>query len=494
MNVVRKGRAVLAAALLAVTPVAAQAKGLRAESPHFVVYANSGESTLRDYVQDIEDYDRLLRSMHRGSEDGAAGGRLEIYLINGASDLRQVFPEMSGPWAGVYTASPEGVFAIAFKPSGLYGQTPVRHEYYHHFMQQYFPGGYPGWMMEGMADFFSTSFRRGGKQLIGGPPPGRMDTLAILGWLPLDQVLSKGPFAFKGNQVSIYYAEAWLLTNYMMTDLNRRRQLVAYVDALRAGSDPVKAWVETVGETPDVTQRKLRHVQLKAIMMDRQPAQPVEIAVSSMPASADDMLLEGQQLKKGVPDDQGKALLADIRADAAKHPADRLSDLVLARAEIELGDAAAAEPLLKRRLEADPNDVEARLLKARSLMRAGDDVDEPRRTELYREADRTLVPALKVNAQDFRLLYAYARSRSVEDDYPSKNIEQVMLNAVALAPQVSTVRFNAADICEARGDYDLAIGLLQPMVNDPHSPGTSRAAQERIEALNKRKSEARPAR
>ena len=89
-----------------------------------------------------------------------------------------------------------------------------------------------------------------------------------------------------------------------------------------------------------------------------------------MPDSADDMLLEGQQLKKGVADDQGKALLADIRADAAKHPADRLSDLVLARAEIEFGDRTAAEPLLERRLDADPNDMEARLLMARSLMRA----------------------------------------------------------------------------------------------------------------------------
>ena len=130
---------------------------------------------------------------------------------------------------------------------------------------------------------------------------------------------------------------------------------------------------------------------------------------------------------------------------------------------------------------------------ARSLMRAGDDAGEPQRTALYRQADRTLVPALKVNAEDFRLLYAYAQSRSVEDDYPSKNIEQALLNAVSLAPQVATLRFSAADACEARGDYDMAIALLQPMVNDPHSPGTSRGAQERIEELQKRKAEAKPA-
>ena len=70
---------------------------------------------------------------------------------------------------------------------------------------------------------------------------------------------------------------------------------------------------------------------------------------------------------------------------------------------------------------------------------------------------------------------------------------QALLNAVSLAPQVATLRFSAADACEARGDYDMAIALLQPMVNDPHSPGTSRGAQERIEELQKRKAEAKPA-
>lgn len=490
MRWIRNAAAVIGA-LSALAPAAAQAKWLRAESPHFVVYANSGEATLRAYVQDIEDYDRLLRAMHRGTEDGGAGARLEIYLINGPADLRQVFPEMKGPWAGVYTASPQGVFAIAFKPTGDYGQVPVRHEYYHHFMQQNFPGGYPGWMMEGMADFFSTSLSKGGKLLIGGPPPGRLETLSIKGWMPLDQLLTRGAFAFKGDQVSIYYAEAWRLTNYMMTDLGRRKQLVAYVDALRAGADPIKAWTEKVGETPETTQQKLRSYMVKALAVDRQAAQPAAITVSPMPESADDLLLEAQQLKHGVAEDQSKAFLADIRADAAKHPADRLSDLVLARAEIELGDPAAAEPLLKRRLEADPDDIEARLLKARSLMRAGDDAGEPKMTELYREADRVLVPALKADPKDFRLLYAYARSRSVEPGYPSQNMEQVLLNAVDLAPQVATLRFSAADACEQRGDYDIAIALLQPMVNDPHSPGASSAAQERIATLQKRKAEAR---
>lgn len=138
-----------AGVLLLLAPAAAQAKWLRAESPHFIVYANAGEGTLRDYVQDVEDYDRLLRRMHGGVHLDDPQAKLEIYLVNGASDLRQVFPEMKGRLAGVYTAEIDGIFAVAFKPSAALGDRVVRHEYYHHFMWQNFPGGYPGWMVEG---------------------------------------------------------------------------------------------------------------------------------------------------------------------------------------------------------------------------------------------------------------------------------------------------------------------------------------------------------
>lgn len=335
-----------------------------------------------------------------------------------------------------------------------------------------------------MAEFFSSAVRRGGRMVIGGPMPGRLEELAIMGWLPLDEVLSKNPFEFKTSQIGSYYAEAWLLTDYMMTDLDRRKKLIAYVDAVRKGEDSVKAWTTQVGETPETTQKNLHNFRLRGLVLEKDPPQKVDIVISPAPASADDMILEGQQLKHGVPDGQGAALLAEVRADAAKHPADRLSDLVLARAEITLGDPAAAEPVLERRLKADPNDIEARLLQAESRMKTAEAAPtDERRTELYRQADRILVPALKADPHDYRLLYAYARSRSVEPGYPSENTVRVLTNAVALAPQVETLRFAAAQALARRGHYDQAIALLQPLANDPHSQGTAKAARDQIERL-----------
>lgn len=472
--------AALAACLLSLAPAAAEAKWLRAESPHFVIYANSGEKALRSYVQGIEDYDHLLRRMNGIEADQGATAKLDIYLVNGRSDLRQVFPELKGDLAGVYAANANGIFAVAFKPSDFYGNQIVKHEYYHHFMWQNFPGGYPGWMVEGTAEFFSSIGRQSGKMTVGGPPPGRLETLAYEGWIPLAEVIQKGPFEIKTSDMARYYAEAWLLTSYMRTDTERQKQLTAYIDAVRGGEDSLKAWIDKVGETPDLTQKKLLTLQLKGIVFDKQPPKAVAISISPMPASADDMLLEGQQLKNGVSDKLGPALLAEVRKDAARYPGDRLAELVLARAEIKIGDPARAEPLLKHRLEVDPADADARLLQATMLITQAEGAPD-RRLELYREADRDLVPAVKANPDDFRLLYAYAVSRSIEPDYPSANMVTVLTNAVTLAPQVEQFRFAAADACQKRGDFKRAIDLLDPVANDPHNPAAAKVARAQIE-------------
>lgn len=493
MRIVLNARlGVLAAALALLSPAAAQAKWLRAESPHFIVYTDSSDGTARSYAQTLEDFDRLLRRLHDDTPGMKDAPKLAIYMLDGRSDLRQVFPQMDRLTAGVYAATPDDTFAVSFKPSAIYGDFIVKHEYYHHFMMQYFPGAYPPWMIEGLAEFYSTAGIYAGKMWVGAPAPGQMGQLAFGFKIPLDELIGKSAAQFSGPALLDYYAEAWLLANYMMVDPARRAQLNVYVQAVRAGQEPAKAWTTAVGEAPADTQKKLAAYldgHVKAVTMAPGDKQKAEVAVTAMPASADDMLLEGQQLKHGVADDLRAKVLAQIRSDAAKHPGDRLADLVLARAEITIGDLPAAEAPLARRLAADDGDQEARLLLASARMRAGD-ADPGRRTDLYREADRILVPAVKANQDDYRLLYAYARSRSVEPGYPSENMAQVLLRAVALGPQVASLRFAAASVCAERADFDTAFALLTPLVNDPHDLRAAEMARAEIASIEARKPKA----
>jgi cytochrome c-type biogenesis protein CcmH/NrfG len=489
----RKRLAGVLAAVLLVVPAAAQARWLRGETAHFIVYSDSGERSLRDAARKLEDYDRLLRWLHGGVADQGAP-KFSIYLVDGLGDLRQVFPTMRSGTAGVYSATPNGISAVAFKP-GVYGDFVVKHEYYHHFMMQYFAGGYPAWMIEGLAEYFSTAQPFAGKMMIGAPRAGLMYVLGNNSWISLDELITKNPYQLKGVAVDLYYAQSWLLTNYMMVDMGRRAQLTAYVNALRAGKGSVEAWTQAVGESPSATQVKLRGYfpnQIKGYFPPLQPkADPAEVAVTTLPDSADDMLLEGQQLIHSLDPERRKALVAEIRADAAKHPGDRLSDLVVAYADLSFGDLSKAEAPLQRRLAADPNDAEALLYLAEARMRAGDETPE-RRTDLYREAGHLLARAFKTAPDDFRILYAYALTRSVEPDYPSDNTLQILQKAVDLGPQVAALRSAAADAYARRERYDLAIAVLRPMANDPHDLRSGQAAAAAIARFEKAEAEAKP--
>ena len=75
--------AVLAAALatLSLTATAARADWLKAESERFIVYSEGSERSLRDYVQKLETFDRVMRYRSGLPMDQAPLRKLPIYII-----------------------------------------------------------------------------------------------------------------------------------------------------------------------------------------------------------------------------------------------------------------------------------------------------------------------------------------------------------------------------------------------------------------------------
>jgi len=80
MSGLKRWVGVLAAALglLALTPVAAQAKWLKAETPHFVLYSDGSEGNLRALAGDLEEFDALLRASHGLDPAGAPARKLDL--------------------------------------------------------------------------------------------------------------------------------------------------------------------------------------------------------------------------------------------------------------------------------------------------------------------------------------------------------------------------------------------------------------------------------
>lgn len=451
----------------------AQARWLKAETDLFVVYSDGDEKTLREFATKLDAFDGVLRVYSAVDPAEPVRRRLEVYLV-GERDLGSRWPGINPDVAGFYSAGLDSNFAVAARTGFGWGEDVLFHEYTHHFMYQYRPYPYPGWLTEGWAEYYMTVDIQPEFIGVGLFNPDRASALNnSLAWLPIRDVLGKRGREVK--DINMFYSQAWLLTHYMNADPERRRQLAAYTLAVGGGADPVDAMVTATGGDLAELERRLHAYQRGPIgysRLARRPT-PVNVRISNLPASADALLLDNQRLKRLDEKEEAPGLLRDIRRKAARFPGDRFADLVLARAELRLGDRDDGELILRRYTTGDAPDADA--LQLLGICRAAAGANAEART-LLAKADQ-------VRPDDYRTLYAYAQTRTGDRDYPSDNTLNMLLLAHELAPQIADVTLTTAQALAARTRYDQAELMTRVVANDPHGGPSATAARKVLEQI-----------
>ena len=475
------GRLILAVALLALTPATALADWRKAESAHFVVYSDGSERSLRDYTAKLERFHGLLRSRFGGPPADDIR-KLPVYLVGDGRALRVAQPQLPEGIAGYYMASENDIFAILVR-----GQSDdlLLHEYTHHFMANAGQGRLTGWFSEGIAEYYSTAtVSERGAASFGMPNPGRQQQLQQGRWLPMDQLLrAKGSFDIDSQAGrGMYYAQSWALTHWLLSDQNRARALNGYLNAVGSGQDPVDAWQSSFGIAPQALEAQLKTYVRGRLYFSEMEIPPVtpQITVTTLSPAWNTVILPMINARSPRPEEtDGPALLATSRANAARYPDDALALVALGRAERRWGDATAAEAALNRALELEPANVEGLLLLA-------DIVEE--QTELATDEDalatgearvvELLGRAREADPKDYRVYADLARLRRGAPDYPTQSDLQTWAMAVRYAPQVMSIRGDAAIAMLEDERFDEAVVLLTPIVNDPHGgPGVQQARE-----------------
>jgi hypothetical protein len=467
--------ALAAAVLLPGTAFAAD--WIKAESPNFVVYSDVSGDVVKRHVETLELFDAVLHMKLGAKSDAPAPRKLPIYLVSKQRSLKKARPGASESLAGFYSASRDDIFAIAVFER--HDMSVLLHEYTHHFMLAKFPYGYPSWLVEGYAEYFMTFEQKGNLLSVGDYNRNRASWLQHETWLPYEEVLAARPHQMRrGEDVAMYYAQSWALTHYMVSDPGRNRQLSAYLQKIGSGGDPVKSMSEATGlsmsELGKSVRRHMMSLPYQTIKVSDLRLPPVTVA--KLPASADDVLLLTLRVMSdsGVDGDEdetdGPVLLADARAAAAKHPGDRLAELLLARAEAKLGDRAIADRLLRGRLEADPQDAEALQLLAEIRLQAADDAADAKTADALRAEARSFAGrAYRSDPNRYQVLLAYGEGRRSVAGFPTDNDLKVYIDALDLAPQVADVRVQAAQVLALHDRYADAAAVLRPVVYDPHA-------------------------
>ena len=201
---------------------------VQVRSPDFVVLTNANEKQGRRVAFQFE----LIRAVFRqvfNIQGSAKDPPVIIIAAKNEDSLKQLVPEYwakkgSMHPAGVYLGGPEKSYVALRLDESMNQEAyepfePVYHEYVH-FLTRRTMSKLPLWMVEGIAEFYGNTRIQSNKVVVGAPSASNLRVLGETSPLPLSTLFAvdaSSPYYHEANKASIFYAESWALTHYLIT-------------------------------------------------------------------------------------------------------------------------------------------------------------------------------------------------------------------------------------------------------------------------------------
>lgn len=482
-----------AAALLPAAPAAAAWH--KASSSHFVIYADESPDKLRDFATRLEKFDKAVRQVRTMTDPPMGdGNRLTVYVVPTIADVQKLAAfktGMTSNLAGFYSGRAEGSLAVVPKKSNdtkmgdFADQETFFHEYAHHLMFYDLNVATPLWYSEGFAEFMSTAgFGRDGSVTLGRPVLGRAYGVDDARTFPLDRMLSGKYEKLTEDEWSALYARGWILTHYMTFEPSRKGQIDRYLHDVSEGKDGQQAAQQAFGALKDLDRNLHGYVGRSRISVIKVAAQALPIGsvtVEPLSTGAAEILPLRRRLKIGVPKAEAPALAQQIRAVAAKYPADALVQVTLAEAEHKADQFAATEAAADRALAADPRLTEAMIFKGRAIMGRAADGDK---SASFEGARSWFQKANKLDPEDPEPLMLFHETQIRGTGRPTANGIAALHYASDLAPQDLGLRAQSAFQYLRDGKLAEARKALAPVAFDPHGGGYAKMARSAIDRID----------
>jgi hypothetical protein len=215
---------------------------IEVRSTHFLLITDASEKRGRNTATQFE----RIRAFFRQSLAVASQHPSPFVTVLAAEDehtMRELLPEY---WtgghahaAGVFTHRLDQYFAVVeldVQRSGHFAA--FYHEYYHAITMPHFPD-LPVWLSGGLAEFYGRTDM--GDDYVGTGRPDRdwLDLLRETPLIPLGvlfKVDHASPYYNEAHKASVFYAESWLVTHYLMIgNQDAHQRLVKYLEALSHG-------------------------------------------------------------------------------------------------------------------------------------------------------------------------------------------------------------------------------------------------------------------
>jgi hypothetical protein len=504
----------------------AQAKWQVTQSEHFEMYSQEKEKDVIDFVAKLERFNMILQ-FFSGAGNERPGKRLKVYWVRNANQVQEIVRAVGSGIQGYYvSATPYGSISVvpgetksrgsrhagSSDQDGIDPETVIFHEYGHHFMLQNFPVAFPGWFVEGFAEYYgNTKLLDDGKIVLGSYAETRTAEINYFGVASLEKLLDPKARGRLGS----FYGSSWLLTHYLNFNPERRAELNGYLADVQSGVDSVEAANKNFKggisqlqkEVGQYWKRRVFNVQTLGNVKDYDRS---KIKTLALPDDEASVMMHNIRFLSGFADDKNeRAKLRSALQDAVKaNPQSAymkafLADVYGVNDEDDLAIATASEALA-----IDPSSQRARLVKAVALMEKAQTMEgaNTKRKELTpvdlkaksREVSDVIVVTANRNAasaphwaEALKLITAANRADS-EDPYPlylyyeylrrrGEAISDVAIDGLTKAhvtsPQYSPFRFALAAAFSADGDNRAAASLVKAEAFSPHGGDDRRLAK-----------------
>lgn len=472
--------------------VPASAAWYEASTDHFVIYADDSEKDIRQFAENLERYHSAMELLTGTKvEKPSPSNRVTIFAVGSERDIERLVG--SDRIAGFYIPRAGGSLAFVQNirnRTGTYpdfSMTVLLHEYAHHFLMSQSRYALPRWFNEGAAEFYaSASFDRDGSVWIGRPAQHRAGELLYAANVKVPELLTFGLSDEDDRQEGdAFYGRSWLLYHYLTFAEERRGQLVAYVNALAGGAEPLAAGEMAFGdldELQDDIDSYLKKRRIAALKLPPEWLTIGSISLRRLPEGEAKMMDVRIRSQRGVNDETAAELVVEAREIAASYPNDAGVLTALAEAEYDAGHDDAAIAAADAALALDPGRANAYVQKGYALFRRAREAED-----LDAAYTAAMAPFTQLNAREndhpLPLIYYY-RSYAQRGLEPPENAKHALERAAQLAPFDTSLWFNVATMQMWEGSIDLARASLRPLASDPHGGPQAERAKQYLAALS----------
>jgi len=234
---------------------------IRVDTNHFTLFSNApGRQTERLGVH-VEKLKQTLDATSVGMKT-LSPLPTYIYVFRGSSSFRDYRIGTQGApenIAGYFTSNDDGNYVAIDVASGNRPEETILHEYVHYWLDNNVPT-VPLWVGEGLAEYYSTFKSRNNVAEIGHPVLSHGRRLETHRLIPLAGLLTADESSsdYHGDErAGLFYAQSWVAVHFLMSDPQSRGKLGVYFQKINARQDPVDAFRETWGFSPEEFGKKL---------------------------------------------------------------------------------------------------------------------------------------------------------------------------------------------------------------------------------------------